>query len=93
MVKTTGEDLVERVKSCLYLKGRNSSEILSNAMKDLALLNKPYAKVFSKKNDVTPFEDTSSLEFLAPKNECGLFVFGSHTKKRPNNLLIVSMRG
>lgn len=90
MVKTTGEDLVERVKNTLFLKGRSSCQVVNDAMRDLSLLSKPYNKVFSKKNDINPFEDPSSLEFLAPKNDCGLFVFGSHTKKRPNNLVIVS---
>lgn len=91
MPKTTGEDLIEKVKSTLFLKGRNSSEVVNDAMRDLALLSKPYNKVFSKKNDISPFEDAASLEFLAPKNDCGLFVFGSHSKKRPDNLVVVSV--
>jgi ribosome production factor 2 len=88
MPKTTGEDLVEKVKNILFLKGRNSSQVVNDAMRDLGLLSKPYNKVFSKKNDISPFEDSSSLEFLAPKNDCGLFVFGSHSKKRPDNLVM-----
>ena len=89
MPKTTGEDLIEKVKNTLFLKGRNSSQIVNDAMRDLSLLSKPYNKVFSKKNDISPFEDSTSLEFLAPKNDCGLFVFGSHSKKRPDNLVVV----
>ena len=45
-------------------------------------------KNFSKKNDIRPFEDASSLEFLSEKNDASLFAFGSHNKKRPNNLVI-----
>jgi hypothetical protein len=43
-----------------------------------------------KKNEIHPFDDAGSLEFLAAKNECSLFTFGSNSKKRPNNLVFVS---
>jgi ribosome production factor 2 len=35
---------------------------------------------------IHPFEDASSLEFFAEKQDASLFVVGSHSKKRPNNL-------
>ncbi|KAF7650536.1 hypothetical protein LDENG_00123840 [Lucifuga dentata] len=34
-----------------------------------------------------PFEDSTSLEFFSKKTDCSLFLFGSHNKKRPNNLI------
>lgn len=49
-------------------------------------LKKPDAKRFQKKNDIRPFEDASSLEFFAEKNDTSLIVLGSNNKKRPNNL-------
>jgi len=49
-------------------------------------LKKPDATNFSKKNVIHPFEDASSLEFFAEKQDASLFVVGSHSKKRPNNL-------
>lgn len=48
--------------------------------------------MFSKKNDTNPMEDETSAEFLMSKNDCALFCFGSHNKKRPNNLVLVRMR-
>ncbi len=87
----TDEDLIERVKKTLFLKGRQSSETLNAVMQDLALLAKPYSKNLNRKNDISPFEDASSLEFLSTKNECGMFVFASNSKKRPDNLVIVSI--
>ena len=51
-------------------------------------LKKPYAISFSKKNDVRPFEDASSFEFWAQKNDASMFVLGQSTKKRPNGLVI-----
>jgi hypothetical protein len=52
-------------------------------------LTKPHSVMLTKKNgDIHPFEDPQSLEFLAGKNECGLVVFGTHSKKRPNNITL-----
>jgi hypothetical protein len=46
--------------------------------------------MMQKKNEMHPFEDAGSLEFLSQKNDCSLFVFGNNSKKRPNNLVFVS---
>jgi ribosome production factor 2 len=82
------EEMIERTKQVLFLKGRHTSEIVKTAMKDLTLLSKPHCKNLNRNNDILPFEDVNSIEFLGSKNDCGLFVLGSHTKKRPNNLII-----
>lgn len=48
-------------------------------------MTKPHNVLFHKKNEnLHPYENSESLEFLANKNECGLVAFGSHNKKRPN---------
>ena len=54
-------------------------------------LKRPNAVSFSKKNAVRPFEDASSLEFWAQKNDASLFVVGQSTKKRPDGLTFVRM--
>ncbi|KAG8892970.1 rRNA-binding ribosome biosynthesis protein rpf2, partial [Tulasnella sp. 403] len=54
-------------------------------------LKKPHSIPFSKKNEVRPFEDATSLEFWAKKNDASLFVVASNTKKRPNGLTFVRM--
>ena len=51
-------------------------------------MKKPFYKLLSKKNEIRPFEAVNSLEFLSQKNDCSLFMVGSHSKKRPNNLVI-----
>ncbi len=56
------------------------------------MLKKPDAHQLARKNEILPFEDASSIEFLAGKNECSAFLFTSHSKKRPNNLVLVSVR-
>ncbi|KAA8909041.1 hypothetical protein TRICI_004661 [Trichomonascus ciferrii] len=81
--------LVENVKQALFVPGANCNQVLHDAMVDLHALKKPDAKRFTKKNDIRPFEDPSSLEFFAEKNDTSLLVFGSHNKKRPNNLTFV----
>ena len=42
----------------------------------------------SRKNKMLPFEDEQPLEFLAHKNDASLFMFGSHNKKRPHNIVM-----
>jgi ribosome production factor 2 len=55
---------------------------------DLGKLLKPNCKVMARKNELYPFEDANSIEFLTSKNDCALFAVGSHSKKRPNNLIL-----
>lgn len=62
--------------------------MVTKLMKDLFLLKKPNSVFFGRKNDFHPFENQSNIEFFAKKNDCPLFAFGSHTKKRPNNLIL-----
>lgn len=59
-------------------------------LKTFHALTKPHSVLFHKKNEhIHPFESTESLEFLANKNECGLVVFGSSNKKRPNCITLM----
>jgi ribosome production factor 2 len=80
--------LVENTKKVLILKGNNTSQVISDVLTDISRLMKPNAKVMSRKNEIFPFEDVTSIEFMGQKNDCSLFAFGSHSKKRPNNLII-----
>ena len=73
----------------LFLRYTSCSEIIQLAMTDLHALKRPLAQKFTKKNDIHPFEDPSSLEFFAEKNDCSLMVFGSHSKKRPHTVTFV----
>jgi len=75
-------------KRALFLKGTKSSHTLTQLLKELALLKKPFIKQLTKKNDTLPFESPTTIEFLANKNECSLFAFGNHSKKRPNNVIL-----
>uniref|UniRef100_A0AAY5ECJ1 Ribosome production factor 2 homolog n=1 Tax=Electrophorus electricus TaxID=8005 RepID=A0AAY5ECJ1_ELEEL len=83
--------LVENAKTAMILKGGNTSETVTHALKDVYALKKPNAVLYKKKNIMRPFEDPTSLEFFSKKSDCSLFLFGSHNKKRPNNLIFGRM--
>ncbi|KAI8915763.1 Brix domain-containing protein [Gorgonomyces haynaldii] len=82
---------LEGAKPAVFLKGTTTSQIVSDLLKDLYALKKPDATMFSKRNDVHPFDDYKPLEFLSHKNDCAFFVLANHSKKRPHNLVFARM--
>jgi ribosome production factor 2 len=81
----------ENVKRAMFIKGSKSSFVVTCVLKDLAALKKPdIVKYNNKKRNKypSPFEDETTVEFLSTKSDCSLFMFGSHSKKRPHNLVI-----
>lgn len=82
--------ILENPKNLLVLKGHATSQVINNVLGDLFLLKKPFTKKLNRKNDVLPFESggETHLENLARLNDASLFTLGSHTKKRPHNLVI-----
>merc|ERR1711981_1166512 len=79
--------LVENDKTCLFLRGGNSSDAVTKVMSTLFSFKKPDAVQFHQKNMLRPFEDTTSLDFFSQRNDTAQFVFGSHSKKRPHNMI------
>ncbi|XP_046877486.1 ribosome production factor 2 homolog isoform X2 [Hypomesus transpacificus] len=79
--------LTENVKNAMIMKGGNANLTVSQALKDIYALKKPNSVLYKKKNITRPFEDSTSLEFFSKKSDSSLFLFGSHNKKRPNNLI------
>ena len=84
---------VENPKTALFLRGTSCSQITQDALTDLYSLRRPLAKKFTKKNDIHPFEDASSLEFFSEKNDASILVFGSSSKKRPHAMTMVRTFG
>jgi len=80
--------LNESVKKALFLKGPKASNIVTQALKDLYTIKNPHGTMLKKRNVARPLEDASMVEFLSQKNDSSLFAFGSHTKKRPHNLVL-----
>jgi len=79
--------VVESVKRALILHGRKTTETVRTALKNIYDLRKPDALRLTRKHDFLPFEDCTPLEHLCKKNEAPLFVFGSNSKKRPDNVV------
>lgn len=82
---------VENPKTALFLRGSSCSQVVQDALTDLYSLRRPLAKKFTKKNDIHPFDDATSLEFFSEKNDASIIVFGSSQKKRPHALTLVRM--
>ncbi|XP_027366940.1 ribosome production factor 2 homolog [Abrus precatorius] len=83
--------LVESGKKTLILHGTKTSGVLNAVLTQIYHLKKDSAIKFSRKNEnVKPFETggETSLEFFSLKTDCSIFVYGSHSKKRPDNLVI-----
>ncbi|XP_071504090.1 ribosome production factor 2 homolog [Diadema antillarum] len=83
--------LIENNKTSLFIRGGHTSERITAVLTELHMLRKPHSQIFRRKNIMRPFDDQTSLEFMAQKNDSSLFAFGSHSKKRPNNLVLGRM--
>ncbi|KAI6706474.1 hypothetical protein NL676_009436 [Syzygium grande] len=78
-------------KKTLILRGTRTSGLLSTVLAEIYRLRKESSVRYTRRNDsVRPFESggETSLEFFSQKTDCGMFVFGSHSKKRPDNLIL-----
>ncbi|KAL2436709.1 Ribosome biogenesis protein RPF2 [Exophiala dermatitidis] len=90
IVKAREPQQIESRKKVLLLHGTKCPQPVASVLKTVHTLTKPDSVLLNKKNEnIHPFEDAASLEFLAQKNECGVVMFGTHSKKRPNNITIV----
>jgi len=79
--------IVEDSKLTMIVKGQKTSLAVKEALADLAKLKAPNVMKYSKRNPIRPFDDASALEFFAERSDASLFAFGSHSAKRPNNLI------
>ncbi|KAI8085052.1 brix domain-containing protein 1 [Halteromyces radiatus] len=81
----------ENPKTALIVHGSTTSQVVTDALKDLYAMKRPNAIHFTKKNEIKPFEDEEKLEFFSNKNDASLMVVGTHLKKRPHNLTFIRM--
>ncbi|KAF2836466.1 Brix-domain-containing protein [Patellaria atrata CBS 101060] len=81
--------VVENPKTTLILRGTSCSQIVQLALADIHSLKRPSCIKFTKKNDIHPFEDVSSIEFFSEKNDASLLIFGHNSKKRPHCLTLI----
>lgn len=90
ILKAREPQLIEQPKRILILHGPKCPLPLRTALKTFHSLTRPNSILFHKKNEnIHPFENAESLEFLANKNDCGIVIWGSSNKKRPNCVTLV----
>ncbi|KAF7504361.1 hypothetical protein GJ744_002418 [Endocarpon pusillum] len=90
ILKSRDPKAIEDRKKTLLLHGPKCPPPLHSVLKTIHTLTRPHSVLLTKKNEnIHPFEKVDSLEFLAEKNECGLVVWGSSSKKRPNGVTIL----
>lgn len=82
---------MEEPKRTLFFHGRKASETVRSLLNDLSDLKKPHIHKLNRKNDITIFENATPVEAFCKKHETPLFVMGSHSKKRPDNVIIGRM--
>ncbi|CAM8985389.1 unnamed protein product [Rhodiola kirilowii] len=90
-VEKRAPKLVETGKKTLILHGTKTSNVINQVLTEISDLKKGNCVTYTKKNpNIRPFENggETSLEFFSLKTDCSIFVFGSHAKKRPHNLVI-----
>jgi len=81
---------VEGAKKVALVRGAKCSEKVQRVLKDIHAIKRPLSDMFGRKHDVRPMEDATPLETMLAKADAGLFVFGNHNKKRPDNLILGS---
>ncbi|XP_046403946.1 ribosome production factor 2 homolog [Ischnura elegans] len=80
--------VIEDPKHALFIRGRNTNELTMHFMKDILALKRLHATMLNHKNDFLPFENIVPVEHLLTKHNSSLFMFASHNKKRPNNVVL-----
>ncbi|CEM35657.1 unnamed protein product [Vitrella brassicaformis CCMP3155] len=79
----------EDAKRVLLMKGNRAGLDVQQLLADLHDLLKPECVYLSRRHQgFHPFEDISSAEYLCEKNDCGIFLLGSTSKKRPFRLVV-----
>ena len=81
--------LREDAKVALLFKGTKTSEASTTALKMLQLLKLPDAKALNRRrDDIKVFEDAANVERLCSRYDAGFFGIASHSKKRPDNIIL-----
>jgi len=83
--------VIENDKKVLLIRGGKTSPVILQCLKDLYLLKKPLVCQMHRKNPFHVFDDDTGIEKFTQKFDASLFLFGSNSKKRPDNLVFGRM--
>ncbi|KAH1173616.1 hypothetical protein KIL84_017455 [Mauremys mutica] len=91
--------LTENTKNAILIKGGNANLTVTETLKDIYALKKPFAVLYKKKNITRPFEDQTSLNSKCPEGTKPMLIFAGDTfdlneeYRRLKSLLIDFFRG
>lgn len=83
--------IIENTKQCLFLHGIKTGEFMRKCIKDIYALKRQDSKLLQSQDQLLPFEDILPVERLAHEHDASLFAYATHSKKRPNNLILGRM--
>ena len=79
---------IEGIKLVLFLNTTTASQLIKQALSDFNSLRKPNSVYLRQKKELHPFDQDEHLLALAERTNCGLFMTGYDSKKRPQTLLL-----
>jgi len=85
--KQRSPQVVEGEKKAMFIKSTHSSQTINAVLEDLSKLKRPFIMEEKIKQQIRPFEDVKDIEYHSLRNDASLFVFGSTSKKRPDNIV------
>ena len=86
--KEEGEIIETLPKTSIVLKGTKASPAISFLLIALHKFRSPNSLLLSRKHEnLYPFENSEVVEKFVAQKKASLFAIGSHSKKRPDNLI------
>lgn len=79
--------IIENRKKSLFIKGHKFPQQMTEVWNDLALFRHGEIVKFQRENDIFPFDNVRDIENFCQKNDCSLFTFFTHNKKRPYDII------
>uniref|UniRef100_A0A2P2HYI7 Ribosome production factor 2 homolog n=1 Tax=Hirondellea gigas TaxID=1518452 RepID=A0A2P2HYI7_9CRUS len=83
--------LIENDKKALFINGQSTSPAGREFLKCIYAFKKMNSIFLGRKNPILPFEDGEKLERMSKKYDASLFAVTTHSKKRPNNVVLGRM--
>ena len=91
-LKAREPKLLENARSLLCVRGNKTNNTMKTVLRNLHLLKSPHSHMYQRKNaEIYPFENPNKLEWFCQKSDCSLFAYVTHSKKRPNNLVLARL--
>ncbi|KAL6780392.1 Ribosome production factor 2-like protein [Auxenochlorella protothecoides] len=90
LLESRAPKLIEDTRRSMIISGHKVNQTIKDVLTDLHKLKGVDSLRMSRKNDVLPFEAGGDvwLESHGSRANCSLFAVGTHSKKRPNNLVL-----